>query len=52
MKIPEKLNESLSDQEFRHTQTMNLAYKLIDLDEPQRKEWFREIIDVRVILGR
>ena len=49
MKIPEVLNESRREQKFRQTQPMHLAYKLIDLDDPNCKELSEStIVDVRV----
>jgi hypothetical protein len=49
MKIPEQFNESRRNQKFRETQPMHMAYKLIDLDDPQWKKQFEAvIIDVRV----
>ena len=49
MKIPEKINESRRSQNFRKTQPMHIAYKLIDLDNSNWKEPFEAvIIDVRV----
>jgi hypothetical protein len=44
MKIPEKFTESRRSQNFRNTQPMCLAYKLIDLDSEDKTV----IIDVRV----
>lgn len=43
MKIPEVLTESGKSQNFRKNQPMCVAYKVIDLDDPNRND----IIDVR-----
>jgi len=52
MKIPEKFNEGRGDQKFRQTKPMHLAYKLINLDDPDMKEPFEStVIDVRVFWG-
>jgi hypothetical protein len=49
MKIPEKFKESQRDQDFRGTQPMQVAYKLVDLDNSHFPDAFQStIIDVRV----
>ena len=49
MKIPERFNESSRSQNFRQTQPMHIAYKLIDLDDPEWKKLYESVvIEVRV----
>jgi hypothetical protein len=48
MKIPDQLTSSQRSQKFRGTQPMQIAYKLIDLDNPNWKEQDGVVIDVRV----
>jgi hypothetical protein len=53
MKIPEQLKESHKKPNFRETQPMCVAYKLIDLDNPERKNLYQSVIvDVRVFWGK
>ena len=49
MKIPKAFREGTSDQKFRQTKPMHLAYKLIDLEAEDVKDLFDStLIDVRV----
>ena len=49
MKIPEMFNESRRNQKFRQTQPMCIAYKLINLDEPEwKKQYESVVIEARV----
>ena len=48
MNIPENFKESQRSQKFRMSQSMCIAYKLIDLDSESRQHNVTTIIDIRV----
>jgi hypothetical protein len=48
VKIPDQLTSSRKSQKFRETQPMHIAYKLVDLDNPNWKEQSGVVIDARV----